>query len=333
MYDSHTDEDYNSDRILVFATRENLRLLFSSTIWFLDGTFDTVPSIFFQLFTIMGSVTQTYKGTERKIAIPLVYALLENKKEIAYSKVIEVTLSAAEEAGIRIRHPQIVMTDFELAIINAVKNHFGENIIRLCFFHLRQSIYRKIQSEGLQQQYGDPNDNSIREAAHSMCALAYVPPDNVPEIFDLFQNEMPEEFIPIATYFEINYVRGIRAIGRRKAVRVRYAPALWNQYNSVLQGVARTNNASEGWHNRFQILVGRRHPSLYSFLTEIQKEQADVEYMSREISLGKKVKKLPKSSQLRAEERIAAVVAAYQSYVDEENELEYLKIIGHHLNT
>ena len=34
-----------------------------------------------------------------------------------------------------------------------------------------------------------------------------------------------------------------------QAVKVKYALALWNQYNSIIQGYACTNNTSEGWHN------------------------------------------------------------------------------------
>jgi len=34
---------------------------------------------------------------------------------------------------------------------------------------------------------------------------------------------------------------------------------------------------SEGWHNRFQVVVGRQHPSVYSFFNELGKEQADTE--------------------------------------------------------
>ncbi|XP_058810613.1 uncharacterized protein LOC131675595 [Phymastichus coffea] len=165
-----------------------------------------------------------------------------------------------------------------------------------------------------------------------MCALAFVPPEDVPNVFDIFHNEVPEEFIPISTYFEVNYIRGIRAIGRRNAVKVRCPPALWNQYDSVLHGVARTNNATEGWHNRFQILVGRSHSSLYSFLTELQKEQADVEYMLRELNLGKKAKNVPNEKFLRVEERIITIVENYQDYVDEDRELAYLNTIGYHLH-
>ena len=48
LNDSFNDDDYdlNCSRILVFATRQNLKLLFKSDIWFLDVTFDEVPTIF-----------------------------------------------------------------------------------------------------------------------------------------------------------------------------------------------------------------------------------------------------------------------------------------------
>ena len=154
------------------------------------------------------------------------------------------------------------MCDFELAIINALKETFAIEIIRLCLFHLCQSVYRRIQAEGLEQKYKDEVDNSIREAARCMCALAFVPPQDVADIFDKFYDQVPEDFLPIADYFEINYIRGKRAVGRRRAVVVRCHPSLWNQYNAVLQRTAHTNNASEGWHNKFQIVVGKSHPSM-----------------------------------------------------------------------
>ena len=154
IYDSFEDEDYslNCGGIIVFGTRANLEILFKSSILHVDGTFEVTPLIFFQLFSIMGTITQTYKGIERKVAIPLVHSLLESKREEAYTKVLEVTLAYAENAGIRINFHQTVMSDFEIAIINATKTHFGEDVIRLCLFHLCQSVYRHVQSTGLQQQ-------------------------------------------------------------------------------------------------------------------------------------------------------------------------------------
>ena len=77
-----------------------------------------------------------------------------------------------------------------------------------------------MQAEGLQQRYRDPDNRSIWEAAHSMCALAFVPDECVPEIFDMWYDEISNEFVPLAMYFETSYVRGVRTRGWRRAVKV-----------------------------------------------------------------------------------------------------------------
>ena len=93
----------------------------------------------------MASVTQVHKCIERKVSLPFLYALLENKKEETYTKVFQVTTEFATEAGIQIRNPTTVISDFEMAIINAAKSRFDKDIIRVCLFHLCQNVYRKIQ--------------------------------------------------------------------------------------------------------------------------------------------------------------------------------------------
>ena len=81
-----------------------MQLLFRSQIWFLDCTFKTAPTIFFQLFTIIGSVKQIYNGVENTVSLPFVYAVLDCKEKIAYTKVIEVTMSAARRFSINIQY-------------------------------------------------------------------------------------------------------------------------------------------------------------------------------------------------------------------------------------
>ena len=116
---SYEDDEFQltCGRVLIFGNHQNLKLLFKSETWYVDGTIQTVPYIFFQLFAIMGSVTQTHKGVERKVALPLIYALLETK---AYEKVIEETLLAAQRLIIRIQNPRSIVSDFKLAIIKAI---------------------------------------------------------------------------------------------------------------------------------------------------------------------------------------------------------------------
>lgn len=60
-----------------------------------------------------------------------------------------------------------------------------------------------------------------------------------------------------------------------------YPPRIWNQYDS---GEAKTNNASEGWHYRFHLLLGKSHPSVYAFIKEIKREQADTEIAVTELT-------------------------------------------------
>lgn len=205
IYDSLQDDDCNDsqEKIIIYTTRENLRLLFQSRIWYVDGTFKSAPAIFFQLFVVMGSILQKTHRGDQLFALPFVYASLESKNTAAYKKVFNVIISEATKFGIQRSIPEIIMSDFELAIINAVQNtsiSTGDNI-KACFFHLSQNIFRRIQAEGLQARYNSIDDRSIKLAAHQMCALAFVPVDDVVATFDLI--EFPDDFLPIADYFEV----------------------------------------------------------------------------------------------------------------------------------
>lgn len=128
LYDSDSDEPNNlaCGRIIIFATENNLRQLFRCKLWFADGTFKTVPAIFYQMFTVMGQFSYMRGGKQKKAARPLVYALLETKQEAAYHKVFEVIMSEARKLRIPVQIPERVMSDFELAIINAIETHFGK---------------------------------------------------------------------------------------------------------------------------------------------------------------------------------------------------------------
>ena len=96
--------------------------------------------------------------------------------------------------------------------------------------------------------------------------------------------------------------------------------------------MARTNNSSEGWHNRFQVVVGRCHPSLYNFLNELQHEQGDTESMIRQLNLGQKIKNPTSARRRNFEERIFNIVQRHQEYVENDTIIDYLKAIGYYLH-
>lgn len=287
IYDSGKSEE---GRVIVFATQRNLQLLSKSRVWFLDGTFKVAPTIFTQVFTILGTRERRKNvGDIEVVPLPFVYALLSSKEETQYTSVLQAVKTSANESRIENFAPPKIMTDFEKSILNACAAVFPQSTIKCCFFHLKQTLYRKVQESGLQTRYNDPQDESIRIQTHMIAALAFVPVSEVARIYRLLLDEVDEDLLPVLESFGETYILGRPGRGRRRTVAPRYPPESWNQYDAAIVGEHKTNNLSEGWHNRFNMLVGKPHPDLYTLLKEFQKEQADSESIVAELSAGKRV--------------------------------------------
>lgn len=190
-----------------------------------------------------------------KVALPLANTLLLSKEENQYHAVFESIRASAEEYGIPDMQLSRINSDFELAIINAAFDTFPDVDLQLCFFHLKQSSYRKIQDLGLHAAYNDPDNSEVRDFCHMMAELAYVPVRYVKAAFAALKAEAPDVqgIVEYILHFGTTYVVGIAGAGRRRTVPPRYPPNLCNIYDVTLEGKAATNNASEGWHNRFGV--------------------------------------------------------------------------------
>lgn len=133
---SDSDEDGEEvderDRVMVFGTRNNLRLLGKSVKWFSDGTFKVAPLLFLQLLTIHGMFNDH--------AVPFIYALLTGKLEELYFEVFDVIKSTCGEFRIYFPDPATLLCDFELPIINACQRAFRNSVMRLCHFHLGRPV-------------------------------------------------------------------------------------------------------------------------------------------------------------------------------------------------
>lgn len=314
-------------RVLVFATRKNIEVLCRSTIWFVDGTFDVTPTIFTQLFTIIGIRQRNHTHGE-DTPLPFVYAFLEGKQENQYAAVLRAVRQAVARYRVNACTPLKIMSDFELGILNACRDVFPGIPVTCCFFHLAQAVYRHVQGEGLQGRYNDPDDRSIKIYTHMLLALAYVPEPEVVRVYEDLLEDAPAEIKPVYHYFDRTYVRGVPARGRRRAVLPRYAPTTWNQYDAVLANSHKTNNVSEGWHNRFRVMMGKHHPDLYSALAELKKEQGNTESCLAELSLGRRVKNSPGRKWLNLQDRIYTIVLDFDDHVIDSTELDYLRLLA-----
>ncbi|KAJ8681367.1 hypothetical protein QAD02_017154 [Eretmocerus hayati] len=150
------------------------------------------PRIFVQIFTILGMCTRA-RGNNANVAensvaaTPFVYAFLFGKETAQYATVLQSVVTAAQEYQIANCEPQQIMADFEKAGINASAEVFPNAHVSCCFFHLRQSVYWHVQDEGLQQEYSDPLDRTLRDSIHMLLALAFVPENDVSQVFDLWR--------------------------------------------------------------------------------------------------------------------------------------------------
>jgi len=306
LFDSGSDDN---NRMLIFGTRDNIRLLETTAHWFLDGTFKTAPALFVQLYTVHALVNGR--------TIPCIYALLQNKTQETYIRLFEKLTTL----NVNLK-PTSIMIDFELAVINSLERIFPDCEIKGCFFHLSQNIYRKIQENGLQQRYQEDPDFALN--LRMIPALAFVPTDEVVGAFEELSDILPQECRPVADYFEDSYIGRPQRRGRRQPT---YAIEMWNMHRRSEAELPKTNNSVEGWHRSFQSNVGSFHPTIWKFIGFIQREQALQQVHCTQILAGHPSQP-PRKKYADSNARILTIVRSYR----DRNILDYLRGIAHNLS-
>ncbi|XP_045032435.1 uncharacterized protein LOC116927525 [Daphnia magna] len=106
-----------------------------------DGTFKTVPNVFYELFTL--HVLAYGKS------FPVSYALMSNKTAELYRMAIDRILQILQEVNPGDHFEvEVLISDFELAIMGTMQQAFPIARSRGCWFHYAQSLQRRT-SKGL----------------------------------------------------------------------------------------------------------------------------------------------------------------------------------------
>ncbi|XP_052280707.1 uncharacterized protein LOC127878207 [Dreissena polymorpha] len=273
LYDNYEPDQENENIIVIFGTELGLKHLCDSDRWYMDGTFGTAPKRFKQLFIIRAAVSDVYATC--------VYAFLPNKQQSAYENVFGAVMDACDRYELT-PNPTSVSCYFEISIHRAINTMLGPQIsIQGCFYHVTQSTWRKLQSDGLSVLYKE--DESIKHFCGMIDGLAFLPTDCVQEGMRYLRSVVPEELSEILEYFD-TYVSGPyqSTRGSRGVIKVtrtnnpRYPVDMWNVNEATLNDEVRTNNICESWNNGFAYLVGQKNPSLWYCLSSIQKDQINV---------------------------------------------------------
>lgn len=257
--------DGNEDKMIIFGTVQNLRLLCEAETIFMDGTFKVTPEMFSQVYSI--------HVMKMGIMVPVCVALLPQKNHETYSRFFHLLLEVAVRYGFRF-DPRIVCIDFESAVIATITEMFPNARIRGCLFHYSQAIWRKVQNLGLSGRYtvDDAFNRLVRRAA----ALPLVPREQVDEVWLEAMNEViDEDATRFTDYMTTTWVDNLSA---------RFPVEMWTHDDNI-EG-QRTNNHLEGWHSTLNKALSRPHPNIYQFIEMLKSEQRNFETQLRILQAG-----------------------------------------------
>lgn len=236
---------------------------------YIDGTFQTVPLLFYQLYTIHVKVGNA--------VVPCIYCLLAHKTVRTYVSLFQKLKSFMINCSV-----EIIMSDFELAVVSAVRRVFPNVIHKGCYFHFMQCLYRKVCTLGFKKQYDTEPD--FASAMKILIALAFVPEEHVGSAFEVIceRKMLPNVAKPLLQYFEETW------IGERARLRDRppkFCHSMWNLFELLETDVPITNNFIESWHNTFRLQVGAQKPTVWHFIKSLRQEQSLTELkINRELS-------------------------------------------------
>lgn len=160
---------------------------------------------------------------------------MEKKTEAAYDKVFEVLEKFV------LGSVKNVMTDYEVALRNAIRSAYPNTSIHGCFFHFGQAVYRK--GRALQLPSFTLGSNALKMAM----ALPLLPAENIDEGIDIIcQMLSSDEF---SSYLQ-----------------------KWKRLFVSVHGLKhRTNNSVESFHHSLYAMVGRPHPNVWVFINILKR--------------------------------------------------------------
>ena len=128
--------------------------------------------------------------------LPSLFVLLPNKTEATYRRMWEQVELLCPQAD-----PTVMLMDFELAAINSFQHTWPATMVKGCFFHLTQNLWRKVQATGMQPAYCQDEELAIR--IRQIPALAFAAPHEVPHLFDQVAALLPSPAADdLIEYFE-----------------------------------------------------------------------------------------------------------------------------------
>ena len=174
---------------------------------------------------------------------PLAYCVLPDKTHSSYQRTFTLLKEKAEQLHLEFS-PNVVLTDFELAIIQAAELSFPAETIKGCYYHYCQCLNRKIQQIGLQVAYRK-TINSIdllwgRQQLWHLCHL---------DLYDWHGKQLNLKHL---NYPELRSSSHIMIMKRHGS----WETSVYNLGMFLTAAQLRTNNHVERWHSCLKKVEG-----------------------------------------------------------------------------
>ena len=285
------------DRIFMLTTDENLDFLCQSVRLCGDGTFKAAPKLWTQLYTI--------HGQKNGFTVPCVFALLPDKRKETYTRLFRQLKSWLSEFSTTWDF-ESYLSDFEKGAYLAAKDVFTGIREEGCFFHMAKRLDLHVKQLGLMPKY--QIDMGFRTRVKCLAALAFIPVSDLVAVYEALSTTFLADEISILHYFESTCIG--MGVG---ADRLRRDPAfphqMWNVLDRHDQGSTRTTNALEAFHHSFNALISCQHPSIWTLLDSLKRQQALTLNTISEIQRGQTFN--PSAKERMRNDRIMRLVSQY----------------------
>jgi hypothetical protein len=164
----------------------------------------------------------------------------------------------------------LIVTDFEIALISAIKSVYTNTTHKGCYFHFCQSIWRRLQQEGLSIEYN--NDKYFNYCIRSLFGLAFVPLAKFKEYYQVVlekikNNGFSESKQRFLKYFNETYVE------KDNCNESMFSINFWNCHDSMIKCQPITTNSVEAWHRTINTRISIPHVNLGKLIAEFMHEE------------------------------------------------------------
>ena len=214
------------------------------------------------------------------------------------------------------------MMDYEAAAHKGFLEVYPDVHLSGCYFHLKQSVLRKVAELGLRQKYREEEEFNVQ--VKMMTALAFVPPEDVATTFEALSDAFPDEESTdcLLDYFKSTYIEG--PVVRRRQRPPKFPIDMWNHFTDATEKASKTTNCTEGWHNALHALFQSSHPGVWKLFDGLRKDIAIQKLVI--VKSDTAGEERPKLQYTKLAERLQSKVEMYHQ---EEDKMKYLRSIAY----